>query len=120
MWADFFFEITEDFILLRRDLFVFCPVLVVGGGGLGMEAVRALIGADILVAAYQREEKFDIPEMFHDDIEEMGWDVIDVATIEKVLEAAPFKAIVCTVGELLAWCSIPWTLAYGWYFHVYF
>ena len=110
--ADIFSKITEDLLShLTESRFVFpCAVLVVGGGGLGMEAVRALIDADLLVAAYQREEKFDVPEMFHDDIEEMGWDVIDVATIEKVLESAPFEAIVCTVGKLLTWCLISWTL----------
>ena len=65
-----------------------------------METVRALVDAGLLVAAYQRREKFDIPEMFHDDIEEMGWDVIDVTTVEKVLESNPFEAIVCAVGKL--------------------
>lgn len=67
-----------------------------------METVRALVDAGLLVAAYQRGETFDIPEMFHDDIEEMGWDVIDVTTIEKVLESNPFEAIVCTVGKPLS------------------
>jgi len=76
-----------------------CAVLVVGGGMLGMETVRALVDAGLLVAAYQRGETFDIPEMFHDDIEEMGWDVIDVTTVKKVLESNPFEAVVCTVGK---------------------
>jgi len=65
---------------------------------LGMETVRALVDAGLLVAAYQRGETFDIPEMFHDDIEEMGWDVIDVTTVKKVLDSNPFEAVVCTVG----------------------
>lgn len=68
-----------------------------------METVRVMVDAGILVAAYQRGETFDIPEMFHDDIEEMGWDVIDISTVEKVLGSNPFEAVVCTVGKPLAW-----------------
>lgn len=44
----------------------------------------------------------------------MGWGVIDVATMEKVLASAPFEAVVCTVSKLLAWGLISnWRLFTG-------
>lgn len=72
-------------------------VLVVGGGGVGMETVRVLAKAGSWVTAYQRNEKF------RPEIEGLGsmlalGDVLDVATIEKVLRSNSFDAIVCTVG----------------------
>ena len=72
-----------------------------------METVRALAKAGSWVTAYQRGEKF------RKEIEGLGsmlalGDVLDVATIEKVLRSNSFDAIVCTVGELLAWSSISW------------
>jgi D-arabinose 1-dehydrogenase-like Zn-dependent alcohol dehydrogenase len=79
--------------------------LVVGGGGVGMETVRALAKAGSWVTAYQRGEKF------RKEIEGLGsmlalGDVLDVATIEKVLRSNSFDAIVCTVGKLLFRSSI--------------
>lgn len=62
-----------------------------------METVRALAKAGSWVTAYQRGEKF------RKEIEGLGsmlalGDVLDVATIEKVLRSNSFDAIVCTVG----------------------
>lgn len=70
-----------------------------------METVRALAKAGSWVTAYQRGEKF------RKEIEGLGsmlalGDVLDVATIEKLLRSNSFDAIVCTVGKLLAWFSI--------------
>ncbi|KAH8971625.1 hypothetical protein BDL97_02G153100 [Sphagnum fallax] len=72
-------------------------VLVVGGGGLGMEVVRSFAKAGSWVTAYQRGEKF------RKEIEELGamlaiGDVLDVGAIEKTLRGNSFDAIVCTVG----------------------
>jgi len=74
-------------------------VLVVGGGGLGMEVVRSFAKAGSWVTAYQRGEKF------RKEIEELGamlaiGDVLDVGAIEKTLRGNSFDAIVCTVGRL--------------------
>ena len=85
-----------------------CAVLVVGGGGVGMETVRALAKAGSWVTAYQRGEKF------RQEIEGLGsmlalGDVLNVDTIENVLRSNSFDAIVCTVGKFqLAWLSISW------------
>jgi len=73
--------------------------LVVGGGGVGMEVVRTLAKAGSWVTAYQRGDKF------RKEIEDLGsmlaiGDVLDVATIEKVLRSNSFDAVVCTVGKL--------------------
>jgi nucleoside-diphosphate-sugar epimerase len=74
-------------------------VLVVGGGGVGMEVVRSFAKAGSWVTAYQRGEKF------RKEIEELGamlaiGDVLDVGAIEKTLRGNSFDAIVCTVGRL--------------------
>ncbi len=78
---------------------IFFTVLVVGGGGLGMEVVRSFAKAGSWVTAYQRGEKF------RKEIEELGamlaiGDVLDVGAIEKTLRGNSFDAIVCTVGRL--------------------
>lgn len=70
-----------------------------------METVRVLAKAGSWVTAYQRGERF------RKEIEGLGsmlalGDVLDVATIEKVLRSNSFDAIVCTVGKILAWFSI--------------
>ncbi len=73
-----------------------------------METVRALAKAGSWVTAYQRGEKF------RQEIEGLGsmlalGDVLDVATIEKVLQSNSFDAIVCTVGKFqFVWLSISW------------
>ncbi|KAL3690530.1 hypothetical protein R1sor_016839 [Riccia sorocarpa] len=72
-------------------------VLVVGGGGVGLETIKALSGAGSWVTGYQRGEKF------RKDIEGLGamlaiGDVLEPATIEKTLKSNSFDAIVCTVG----------------------
>ncbi len=78
---------------------IFFTVLVVGGGGVGMEVVRSFAKAGSWVTAYQRGEKF------RKEIEELGamlaiGDVLDVGAIEKTLRGNSFDAIVCTVGRL--------------------
>lgn len=72
-------------------------VLVVGGGGLGMEVVRTLAKAGSWVTVFQRSEKY------RKDIEGLGamlaiGDVMDPSTIEKALSLNTFDAVVCTVG----------------------
>ncbi|KAL2613274.1 hypothetical protein R1flu_024966 [Riccia fluitans] len=72
-------------------------VLVVGGGGVGLETIKALSTAGSWVTGYQRGEKF------RKDIESLGamlavGDVLDPATIEKTLKSNSFDAVVCTVG----------------------
>ncbi|KAH7428329.1 hypothetical protein KP509_10G087800 [Ceratopteris richardii] len=72
-------------------------VLVVGGGGTGMEVVRALAKAGSWVTAFQRGDKF------RTEVESLGamlaiGDVMDPKTIEKALGSNSFDAVVCTVG----------------------
>ncbi|KAG6544127.1 hypothetical protein Mapa_014439 [Marchantia paleacea] len=72
-------------------------VLVVGGGGVGLETIKALSMAGSWITGYQRSDKF------RKDIEGLGamlaiGDVLDTATIEKTLKSNSFDAIVCTVG----------------------
>eukprot|EP00270_Netrium_digitus_P005247 TRINITY_DN1689_c0_g1_i4.p1 TRINITY_DN1689_c0_g1~~TRINITY_DN1689_c0_g1_i4.p1 ORF type:complete len:333 (+),score=88.94 TRINITY_DN1689_c0_g1_i4:71-1000(+) len=72
-------------------------VLVVGGGGLGMEVVRQLATAGSWVTAFQRGEKF------RGEIEQLGamlaiGDVMKPDTIEKALRSNTFDAVVCSVG----------------------
>eukprot|EP00475_Leptophrys_vorax_P015879 TRINITY_DN22256_c0_g1_i1.p1 TRINITY_DN22256_c0_g1~~TRINITY_DN22256_c0_g1_i1.p1 ORF type:complete len:306 (-),score=51.57 TRINITY_DN22256_c0_g1_i1:155-1072(-) len=72
-------------------------VLVVGGGGVGMEVVRALARAGSWVTALQRGEKFRA------EIESLGamlaiGDVMNPATVEKALRGNSFDAVVSTVG----------------------
>lgn len=72
-------------------------VLVVGGGGIGMEVVRNLAKAGSWVTVFQRGEKF------RSEIESLGamlaiGDVMNPSTIEKALRLNTFDAIVCTVG----------------------
>ncbi|MCO5593391.1 hypothetical protein L7F22_047404 [Adiantum nelumboides] len=72
-------------------------VLVVGGGGTGMEVVRALAKAGSWVTAFQRGDKF------RKEVEGLGamlaiGDVMNPSTIEKALKSNTFDAVVCTVG----------------------
>lgn len=72
-------------------------VLVVGGGGLGMEVVRQLALAGSWVTAFQRGEKFRA------EIEQLGamlaiGDVMDTGSLEKALLSNTFDAVVSTVG----------------------
>lgn len=72
-------------------------VLVVGGGGTGMEVVRALAKAGSWVTAFQRGDKF------RKEVEGLGamlaiGDVMNPATMEKALNSNTFDAVVCTVG----------------------
>ncbi|MCO5584586.1 hypothetical protein L7F22_038517 [Adiantum nelumboides] len=72
-------------------------VLVVGGGGTGMEVVRALAKAGSWVTAFLRGDKF------RKEVEGLGamlaiGDVMNPSTIEKVLKSNTFDAVVCTVG----------------------
>lgn len=72
-------------------------VLVVGGGGTGMEVMRTLAKAGSWVTVFQRGEKF------RKEVEGLGamlaiGDVMDPSTIEKSLRSNTFDAVVCTVG----------------------
>lgn len=72
-------------------------VLVVGGGGLGMDTLRQMATAGSWVTALQRGEKF------RGEIEGLGsmlalGDVMDPPTIDKALRGNSFDAVVCTVG----------------------
>eukprot|EP00250_Pteridium_aquilinum_P001317 c11526_g1_i1 orf=98-1051(+) len=72
-------------------------VLVVGGGGTGMEVMRALAKAGSWVTVFQRGEKY------RKEVEGLGamlaiGDVMDSSTIEKALRSNTFDAVVCTVG----------------------
>lgn len=72
-------------------------VLVVGGGGLGMEVMRILAKAGSWVTIFQRAEKF------RQEVESLGamlaiGDVMDSSTIEKALRSNTFDAVICTVG----------------------
>jgi D-arabinose 1-dehydrogenase-like Zn-dependent alcohol dehydrogenase len=74
------------------------PVLVVGGGGVGLEVTKTLAKAGSWVTAFQRSDKF------RKNIEELGamlsiGDVMELPTIEKALRSNTFDAVVCTVGE---------------------
>lgn len=72
-------------------------VLVVGGGGLGMEVVRQMATAGSWITAFQRGEKF------RKEIEQLGsmlsiGDVMVPGTLDKTLRSNSFDAVVCTVG----------------------
>lgn len=72
-------------------------VLVVGGGGTGMEVMRTFAKAGSWVTVFQRGEKF------RKEVEGLGamlaiGDVMDPPTIEKALRSNTFDAVVCTVG----------------------
>eukprot|EP00850_Spirogloea_muscicola_P009810 SM000056S17928 [mRNA] locus=s56:156474:159363:- [translate_table: standard] len=72
-------------------------VLVVGGGGVGMEVVRQAAAAGSWVTAFQRGEKF------RQEIEQLGsmlalGDVLDVPSIEKVLRSNSTDAVLSSVG----------------------
>lgn len=72
-------------------------ILVVGGGGVGMEVVRQLAKAGSWVTALQRGEKHRA------EIEGLGamlniGDVMQPATVEKALRGNTFDAVVSTVG----------------------
>lgn len=73
-------------------------VLVVGGGGIGLETFKALSSAGSWVTVYQRSDKF------RKDIEGLGamlaiGDVLDPAIIQKTFKSNTFDAVVVTVGE---------------------
>lgn len=72
-------------------------VLVVGGGGMGMEVMQTLSKAGSWVTVFQRGEKF------RKEIEGLGamlaiGDVMDPPTIEKALRSNTFDSVICTVG----------------------
>ncbi|CAM6114851.1 unnamed protein product [Calypogeia fissa] len=72
-------------------------VLVVGGGGIGMETVKALSTAGSWVTVYQRGEKF------RKEVEGLGamlaiGDAMDPAAIEKTFKSNTFDAVVVSVG----------------------
>eukprot|EP00271_Cylindrocystis_brebissonii_P017888 TRINITY_DN4863_c0_g1_i1.p1 TRINITY_DN4863_c0_g1~~TRINITY_DN4863_c0_g1_i1.p1 ORF type:complete len:355 (-),score=65.83 TRINITY_DN4863_c0_g1_i1:380-1360(-) len=74
-----------------------CTVLVVGGGGVGMEVVRGLATAGSWVTAFQRADKF------RQEIEGLGamlanGDVLERSTLERALRSNTFDAVICTVG----------------------
>ena len=73
-------------------------VLVVGGGGVGLEVTKTLAKAGSWVTVLQRSDKF------RRNIEELGamlniGDVMNPPTIEKALRSNTFDAVVCTVGK---------------------
>ena len=73
-------------------------VLVVGGGGVGMEVVRSFATAGSWITAFQRAEKF------RSEIEGLGamlalGDALSPETLDRALRSNTFDAVVCTVGE---------------------